>query len=68
VVPALPLSSTSTFTPPSKHPKGQILVGANKRDKSFSLVNIYLYHPNSAIVSISAIAKATPTVTRALPI
>jgi signal recognition particle GTPase len=37
--PALPLSSssTSTFTTPSKHPKGQILVGANGRGKSFSL-------------------------------
>jgi hypothetical protein len=29
VGPALPLSSTSTFTTSSKHPKGQILVGAN---------------------------------------
>jgi hypothetical protein len=37
VGPALPLSSTSTFTTPSKHPKGQILVGANERGKSFSL-------------------------------
>jgi hypothetical protein len=44
VGPALPLSSTSTFTPPSKHPKGQILVGAN----NFLEVNIYPYHPNIA--------------------
>jgi hypothetical protein len=35
VGPALPLSST--FITPSKHPKRQILVGANGRGKSFSL-------------------------------
>jgi hypothetical protein len=56
VGPALPLSSTSTFTTPSKHPKGQILVGANiSRGKwegqiIFLGVNIYPYHPNSTMM------------------
>jgi hypothetical protein len=34
---ALPLSSTSTFTPPSKYLKGHILVRANGRKNSFAL-------------------------------
>jgi hypothetical protein len=49
VGPALPLSTTSTFTPPYKHPQGaNISRGKWEGQIIFLGVNIYPYHPNSA--------------------
>jgi hypothetical protein len=51
VGPALPLSSTSTFSTPSKHPRANISTGKLEEQIIFLGVNIYPYHPNSAHIN-----------------